>query len=44
MITDYIRSGDYYDAVSHSDAVYRVLRHLEEADPRFDACLWEGHG
>jgi superfamily I DNA/RNA helicase len=32
VITDYIRSGDYYDAVSHSDAVYRVLRHLE-ADP-----------
>lgn len=24
-----IESGDYYDAVSHTDAVYRMVRHLE---------------
>jgi len=33
LISNFVRSGNYYDAVSHSDAVYRVLRHLE-AEPR----------
>lgn len=27
-----LRSGAYYNAVSHTDAVYRVLRHLERHD------------
>lgn len=30
LISDALGFGDYYDAVSHTDLVYRVLRHFEE--------------
>jgi superfamily I DNA/RNA helicase len=32
VISDVLRSGSYYNAVGHTDSVYRVLRHLQ-ADP-----------
>jgi superfamily I DNA/RNA helicase len=30
VISDSLRLGNYYNAVSHTDLVYRVLRHFEE--------------
>lgn len=29
IITDYLNLGEYYNAVSHTDLVYRMLRHFE---------------
>ena len=38
VISDVLRSGSYYNAVGHTDSVYRVLRHLQanpSATPEF---------
>jgi superfamily I DNA/RNA helicase len=34
LITDTLRLGDYYKAVSHTDVVYRMLRFFEARDDR----------
>jgi len=34
LLTDALRIGDYYRAVSHTDVVYRVLRFFEARDDR----------